>query len=229
MGAESRQFIALCRLLAHTASLHSSRMLCWFSIPERTGGGVNSILYLPPSSGQLRGVSSVAAEEEHQRGDTSLVEFQMVSRNSSAPKYSNHTSDLARSSLIAAAASRFLRREMAMASSLAPPPGGCPSEEAVHALTSARRALGFVVPALDSSSSVPLPGADPQNTTDEVNFDQMETDEVPYYSLVVIMPSVQQHCLLSLLEQGLSILTLKNPTSASFTAWEVIHVPFSLP
>ena len=116
---------------------------------------------------------------------------------------------------------------MAMASSLGPPPGGCPSEEDVRALTSARRALGFVVQTLDSSSSVPLPGADPQNTTDEVNFDQMETDEVPDYSLVVTMPSVQENRLLSLLEQGLTILTPNNPTSASFAAYEVI--PFSLP
>ena len=49
-----------------------------------------------------------------------------------------------------------------------------------------------LVQALDSYL-VPIPGTDPQNTTDEVNFDQMETDAVPGYSLVVIMPSVQQH------------------------------------
>ena len=93
----------------------------------------------------------------------------------------------------------------------------------MRALTSVRRALGRImqavdssslVQALDSSSSVPIPGSDPQNTTDEVNFDQMETDAVPDYSLVLIMPSVQQHRLLSLLEQGLSILTPNNPTSA---------------
>ena len=127
---------------------------------------------------------------------------------------------------------------MAMASSLRPSLGECPSEEAVRALTSVRRALGRImqafdssslVQALDSYSLVPIPGSDPQNTTDEVNFDQMETDAVPDYSraLVVIIPSVQQHRLLSLLEQGLSILTPNNPTSASFAAYAVI--PFSLP
>ena len=92
------------------------------------------------------------------------------------------------------AASRFLRRELgsfALASSLGSSSSMSPSEEAAGALTSARRALGFFVQAsLDSSSS------DPQNTTDEVNFDQNETDEVSDYSLVVIMPSVQQHRLL---------------------------------
>ena len=154
-------------------------------------------MYLPPSSGQLRGVSSVAAEEEHGRGDSSLIESQLNSLNSSSPVYSNRTSDPARYGSIAA--SRFLRRELgsfALASSLGPSSSVPPSEEAVHALTSAQRALGFFVQAsldssmtLDSSSLVPPPGADPQNTTDEVNFDQMATDEVPDYSHVVIMLS----------------------------------------
>ena len=83
----------------------------------------------------------------------------------------------------------------ALASSLGSSSSMSPSEEAARALTSAQRALGFFVQAsldssitLDSSSSVPPPVADPQNTTDEVNFDQMETDEVTDYSLVVIMP-----------------------------------------
>ena len=94
--SESRRFVTSCRLLAHTASLHSSRMLCWFSIPRNIGCGLNSLLYLPPSSGQLRGVSSVAAEEEHGRGDSSLIESQLNSLNSSSPVYSNRTSDPAR-------------------------------------------------------------------------------------------------------------------------------------
>ena len=38
------------------------------------------------------------------------------------------------------------------------------------------------------------------NTTDEVNLDQMTTDEVANYSHVVIMPSVQRHHLTDLLQ-----------------------------
>ena len=63
-------FVASCRVLANNASLHSSRLLCWFRLPFNIGCGLNSLLYLPPSSGQPRGVSSVAAEEEHERGDS---------------------------------------------------------------------------------------------------------------------------------------------------------------
>ena len=123
---------------------------------------------------------------------------------------------------------------MARASSLSPSPGECPSEEAVQALTSVRHTLSRIMQAFDSSSLVQaldsyslvhIPGSGPQNTTDEVNLDQMNA--VPDYSLVVIIPSVQQHRLLSLLEQGLSILTPNDPTSQSFAAYEVI--PFSLP
>ena len=229
--AESRQFIASasCRLLAYHATLHSHRMLCWFLIPENIGFGLNSLLYLPPLS--VSGNFSVAAKEEYERGEYSLCESQLTSLNSS----SNHA-DPDKYCITVAAASRFLRREMARASSLSPSPGECPSEEAVQALimTSVRRALSRIMQALDSSSlvqaldfysSVPIPGSDPQNTTDEVNFDQMNA--VPDYSLVVIIPSVQQHRLLSLLEQGLSILTPNNPTSASFAHYGVI--PFSLP
>ena len=111
---------------------------------------------------------------------------------------------------------------------------------AVQAMTRARQAMtcawrdlsrimhafysSFLVQALDSYS-VPIPGTDPQNTTEGVAFDQM--DAFPDYSLAVIIPSTQQHRPLTLLEQGLSILTPNNPTSASFAAYEVI--PFSLP
>ena len=63
-------FVASCRVLANNASLHSSRLLCWFRLPFNIVCGLNSLLYLPPSSGQPRGVSSVAAEEEHERGDS---------------------------------------------------------------------------------------------------------------------------------------------------------------
>ena len=129
---------------------------------------------------------------------------------------------------------------MARASSLSPSPGEHPSEEAVQALTRAwqamtrvRRDLSRIMQAFDSSSlvqaldsySVPSPGTDPQNTTEEINFDQMNA--VPDYSLAVIIPSTQQHRLLSLLEQGLSILTPNNPTSASFPHYG--GIPFSLP
>ena len=63
------------------------------------------------------------------------------------------------------------------------------------------------------------------NTTDEVDIDQVATDEVADYSQVVIIPRVQQRRLLTLLEQGLSMLTPNNPTSASFATAEFI--PFS--
>ena len=54
------------------------------------------------------------------------------------------------------------------------------------------------------------------NTTDEVNFDQIANDEVTDYPQVVIIPSMQQHHLLSLLKQGLSMLTPNTPTSAFY-------------
>ena len=63
------------------------------------------------------------------------------------------------------------------------------------------------------------------NTTDEVDIDQVATDEVADYSQVVIIPRVQQRRLLTLLEQGLSMLTPNNPTSASVATAEFI--PFS--
>ena len=75
--AESRQFIASCRLLAHHAGLHSHRMLCWFLIPESIGCGLHSLLYLPPSS--LSENFSVAAEEEYERGEYSLSELHLDS------------------------------------------------------------------------------------------------------------------------------------------------------
>ena len=37
----SRRFITSCRVLAYNASLHSPRMLCWFSIPQNIGCGLN--------------------------------------------------------------------------------------------------------------------------------------------------------------------------------------------
>ena len=136
---------------------------------------------------------------------------------------------------------------MARASSLSPSPGEHPSEEAMQAMTRAvqamtrarqamtrvRRDLSRIMQAFDSSSlvqaldsySVPIPGTDPQNTTEGVDCDQM--DAVPDYSLAVIIPSTQQHRPLTLLEQGLSILTPNNPTSASFPHYGGIH--FSLP
>ena len=43
---------------------------------------------------------------------------------------------------------------MTRASSLSPSPGECPSEEAVQALTSVRRALSRIMQAFDSSSLV---------------------------------------------------------------------------
>ena len=54
------------------------------------------------------------------------------------------------------------------------------------------------------------------DTTDEVNFDQIANDEVTDYPQVVIIPSMQQHHLLSLLKQGLSMLTPNTPTSAFY-------------
>ena len=107
-----------------------------------------------------------------------------------------------------------------------------------------RSLVAFVLTALDSSgsldSSLLPPVADSQPevaiaydtiregaesyTTDEVNFDQLTADEVAHYSHVVIMPSVQRHRLLSLLEQALSLLTPNNPTSASFAFAEYTPV-----
>ena len=40
---------------------------------------LNSILYVPPTDEQLREVSSVAAEEEHERGDSSYHKYQLMS------------------------------------------------------------------------------------------------------------------------------------------------------
>ena len=71
-------FIISCRVLAHSASRHSSRLLCWFRLPTNIGCGLNSLLYLPPSSEQLREISSVAAEEEHERGDSSYHTYQLM-------------------------------------------------------------------------------------------------------------------------------------------------------
>ena len=72
-----------------------------------------------------------------------------------------------------------------------------------------------LVQVLDSYS-VPIPGTDPQNNTEGFDDEQMEMNEVPDYCFVAIIPSHQQHRLLSLLEQGLSIITPNNPNSASF-------------
>ena len=114
-----------------------------------------------------------------------------------ASKHCHMRADPNQAHVIAAAAARFLRREMARASSLSPSPGKHPSEEAVQALTSARQAmtsvrrdLSRIMQAFDSSSlvqaldsySVPIPGTDLQNTTEGVDFDQM--DAVPDYALV---------------------------------------------
>ena len=70
------------RLMSGTgtrASCHSSRLLCWFRLPANIGCGLNLLLYLPPSSEQLREISSVAAEEEHERGDSSYHTYQLMS------------------------------------------------------------------------------------------------------------------------------------------------------
>ena len=106
---------------------------------------------------------------------------------------------------------------------------------AVQIMTRAQRDLSHIMQTVDSSSLVQvldlylvhILGTDPQNNTEGFDDDQMEMDAVPDYSFAVIIPSAQQHRLLSLLEQGLSILTPNNPTSASFPHHGT--VPFSLP
>ena len=72
-------FITSCRVLAQSASRHSSRLLCWFRLPNNIGCGLNSILYVPPTDEQLREISSVAAGEEHERGDSSYHKYQLMS------------------------------------------------------------------------------------------------------------------------------------------------------
>ena len=58
----ARCFIIPSLVLSYKASLFTPRMLCWFSIPSDIGCRLDSFSYLPPSSGQLLGVCSVAAE-----------------------------------------------------------------------------------------------------------------------------------------------------------------------
>lgn len=141
--------------------------------------------------------------------------------------------------------------DMSRASSLRP--GPCPVEHtceddvqamertlqamtrARQVMTRARRDLSHIMQTVDSSSlvqvldsySVPIPGTDPQNNTEEFDDDIMEMNEVPDYCFVAIIPSPQQHRLLSLLEQGLSVITPNNPNSASFPHYGI--VPCSLP
>ena len=71
--------ITSCRVLAQSASRHSSRLLCWFRLPNNIGCGLNSIRYVPPTDQQLHEVSSVAAGEEHERGDSSYHKYQLMS------------------------------------------------------------------------------------------------------------------------------------------------------
>ena len=237
-------FVTSCWVLSYKASLSTpSQMLCWFSIPQDIGCGLDLLLYLPPrpSSGQLLGVCSVAAEEEHGMGG---------SINNSSILGSHFINSLYNSSIVG---SPLINSSLQV---VCPSPDGNLSSNDEYFLgvgfasmlslsqNAAARSLGsFVLTSLDSSCSVLPPVADPQlvvgeaivfdtiregadfDTTDEVNFDQMATDEVANYSHVVIMPSVQRHRLLSLLEQALSLLTPNNPTSASFAASE--YIPFS--
>jgi len=53
--------------------------LCWFRLPNNIGCGLNSILYVPPTDEQLREISSVAAGEEHARGESSYHKYQLMS------------------------------------------------------------------------------------------------------------------------------------------------------
>ena len=261
----SRGFVTSCRVLANNASLHSSRLLCWFKLPRDIGCGLNSLLYLPPSSGQLRGVSSVAAEEEHERGDSSYHTSQLMSfirreyRASEVPLTNGEIDpDPAYFDEF------FLGPGFAAMLSVSQDAASCALGSFVLASLDSSRALGSS-PSVSSPSIPPSPPvADPQpavgqaitcniiqesvdfdttdevnnevntiregndfNTTDEVNTNQVATDEVADYSQVVIMPRVQQRRLLTLLaiEQGLSMLTPNNPTSASFVTAEFI--PFS--
>ena len=68
------------------------------------------------------------------------------------------------------------------------------------------------------------------NTTDEATNEAEAADYsqmAAHHSQMVIIPSMQQHHLLSLLEQGLSILTPNNLTSALFAA-AAEFIPFSV-
>ena len=128
-----------------------------------------------------------------------------------------------------------MARRASSCPSLNPSHGNHPSEEdmqammravqvmarARHVMTRARRDLSHIMQTVDSSSlvqvldsySVPIPGissTDSQNNTEGFDDEQMEMNEVPDYCFVAIIPSSQQHRLLSLLEQGLSIITLSD-------------------
>ena len=69
----SRCLIVPSLVLSYKAFLFTPRMLCWCSIPREIGCrlALDSFSYLPPSSGQLLGVRSVAAEEEYGMGGSS--------------------------------------------------------------------------------------------------------------------------------------------------------------
>ena len=138
--AESRQFIASCRLLAHHAGLHSHRMLCWFLIPKSIGCGLHSLLYLPPSS-----VSEnfyVAAAEEYERGEYSLRELELDRCIGTLAR----TDGPHQAYSVAAAVRRFLNRDIERSSSdmsraLSLHPGPCPGEHTCEHVQAMGRAL----------------------------------------------------------------------------------------
>ena len=223
-------FIISCRVLAHSASRHSSRLLCWFRLPDNIGCGMNSILYIPPSSEQLRGISSVAAEEEHERPrppERALVNGKYQLMSLIRKEYRASKIPLANGEISPDPAHFDLYRLVTGFAGMM-----AFSQNAVY------RALDSVaLSSLDSASLVAEPqptvgqgcpiqeGAD-FNTTDEATNEADYSQMPTHYSQMVIIPSVQQHRLLTFLEQGLSILTPNNPTSASFTA-AAEFIPFS--
>ena len=201
-----RCFITPSLVLSYKAFLFTPQMLCWFSIPRDIGCRLDSFSYLPPSSGKLLGVCSVAAEEERGMGASSYHFIRSLYSASGSPVSKTNISPVSRFPPVlrfppcslshSFSQTRSINNASLMDSSLLPPVADSQTEVAIAYDTIREGAESY--------------------TTDEVNFNQLTTDEVAHYSHVVIMPSVQRHRLLSLLEQALSMLTPNNPTSASF-------------
>jgi hypothetical protein len=215
-------FITSCQVLAQSASRHSSRLLCWFRLPNNIGCGLNSILYVPPTAEQLRGISSVAAEEEHERGDSSYHKYQLMSLIRKEYRASKVT--LANGEVGPNPAHFDVYHLVTgFAGMMALSQNAAYRDLDSDALLSLDSASLVDEPQPTVGQGYPIQEGTNFNTTDEADYSQVPTS----YPQMATITSAQQNRLLSLLEQSLPILTPNNPNSASFTNAEFTPFSFS--
>ena len=203
--------------------------MCWFRLPNNIGCGLNSILYVPPTDEQLREISSVAAGEEHARGESSYHKYQLMSLI--RKEYRSSKVTLANGEIGSNPAHFDVYHLVTgFAGMMALSQNAAYRDLDSDARSTLNSASLVDEPQPTVGQGYPIQEGANFNTTDETDYSPDEADysQVPTsYPQMVTITSAQQNRLLSLLEQGLSILTPNNPTSASFAAYAVM--PFSLP